>query len=71
MDLSPEEMKEAGISRVECPECATTRSLDTEGATVRFPPQDKRKTSTPSREARWVLQRTVWKLDGERKGEPR
>jgi KaiC/GvpD/RAD55 family RecA-like ATPase len=71
IDLSPGEMKETGISRVECPECATTRSLSTEGSQVRFPPHDKRKTRTPSREERWVRQGTSWKLDGARKGEPR
>ena len=62
IDLSPEEMKKAGISRVECPECATTRSLDIEGSQVRFPPHDKRKTRTPSREERWVMQGTGWRL---------
>jgi hypothetical protein len=67
MDLSPEEMKGAGISRVECPECATTRSLATGDATLRFPPRDKRKTSMPSRETRWDLRGTVWKLDAREK----
>ena len=62
IDLSPEEMKKAGISRVECPECATTRILDIEGSHVRFPPHDKRKTRTPSREERWVMQGTGWRL---------
>ncbi len=62
IDLSPAAMKESGISRVECPECATTRRLASAGAQVRFPPHDKRKTRTPSREERWVMQATVWKL---------
>jgi hypothetical protein len=62
IDLSPEEMKEARISRVECPECATTRSLDILGKTVRFPPHDRRKTSTPSREERWIRHGIAWTL---------
>lgn len=62
IDLSPKGMQVAGVTRVECPECAATRSLNTLGKTVRFPPHEKRKTSTPSREERWVMQGTVWKL---------
>lgn len=62
IDLSLKEMMEAGITRVECPECAAKRSLNTLGKTVRFPPHEKRKTSTPSREERWVMQGTAWKL---------
>jgi hypothetical protein len=62
--LSPQAMQEAGISRVECPQCATMRSLSTQGETVRFPPHDKRKTSTPHRDARWVQRGTNWELVG-------
>lgn len=62
LDLPPKEMKEAGGWRVECPECSTTRRLNPSRKTVRFPPHEKRKTSTPSREDRWVMQGTVWKL---------
>ncbi len=63
--LSPQAMQEAGISRVECPQCAAMRSLSTQGETVRFPPHDKRKTLTPHRDSRWVQHGTAWELVGE------
>src|SRR5215469_4437266 len=50
IELSPRQMTEAGVLRVECPECLTMRALTPQGATVRFPPNDKRKTRTPHRE---------------------
>jgi AAA domain len=63
--LSPQTMQEAGVSRVECPHCAAMRALSMQGETVRFPPHDKRKTSTPHRERRWVQRGTAWELVGE------
>jgi len=47
LDLLPQAMQAAGVSKVECPICATTRSLNFRGKTVRFPPHEKRKTRTP------------------------
>jgi DNA polymerase III delta prime subunit len=60
--LVPAAMREAGVAKVECPECTTMRSLPLRGETVRFPPHDKRKTRTPPREARWVQRGTTWEL---------
>jgi len=62
--LVPAAMREAGVAKVECPECTTRRSLPLRGETVRFPPHDKRKTRTPPREARWVKRGTTWELVG-------
>lgn len=62
IELSARQMAEAGVSRVECPECLTMRALTPQGATVRFPPHDKRKTRTPHREMRWIRHGTVWTL---------
>jgi DNA polymerase III delta prime subunit len=62
--LVPAAMREAGVAKVECPECTTMRSLPLRGETVRFPPHDKRKTRTPPREARWVQQGTTWAVLG-------
>ncbi len=52
IELSARQMAEAGVSKVECPECLTMRALTPQGATVRFPPHDKRKTRTSHREVR-------------------
>jgi hypothetical protein len=62
IDISPEQMKETGISLVECPDCAGTRSLPFSGRTIRFPSHPKRKTSTPNEDERWVKRNAVWKL---------
>jgi hypothetical protein len=62
--LVPAAMREAGVAKVECPECTTMWSLPLRGETVRFPPHDKRKTRTPPREARWVQQGTTWAVVG-------
>jgi hypothetical protein len=60
--LVPAAMREAGVAKVECPECTTMRSLPLRGETVRFPPHDKRKTRTPAREARWIKHGAAWEL---------
>jgi AAA domain len=60
--LVPAAMQEAGVAKVECPECATRRSLPLRGETVRFPPHAKRKTRTAPREARWVKRGTAWEV---------
>lgn len=62
--LLPTAMREAGVAKVECPECTTMRSLPLRGETVRFPPHDKRKTRTPAREARWIKRGAAWELVG-------
>jgi AAA domain len=62
IELSAGQMAEAGVSKVECPECLTMRALTPQGAMVRFPPHDKRKTRTPHREVRWIRHGTVWTL---------
>ena len=56
------EMRNAGILKVECPECLAVRSLTPQGETVRFPSHDPRKTRTPNREARWVRREGAWEL---------
>jgi hypothetical protein len=62
LSLSPRQMAEAGVSRIECPECLAMPALTPQGATVRFPPHDKRKTRSPHREVRWIKRGTVWTL---------
>ncbi len=62
IELSASQVAEASVSKVECPECLTMRALTPQGATVRFPPHDKRKTRTPHREVRWIRRGAVWEL---------
>jgi hypothetical protein len=62
IDISPEQMKGTGISLVECPDCAGTRSLSFSGHTFRFPSHPRRKTNTPNQDERWVKRDSVWRL---------
>lgn len=65
IDVPARTMRDAGVLRVECPECLTMRGLTPQGETVRFPPHDQRKTRTPHREARWVRREGAWELAGQ------
>jgi hypothetical protein len=51
---------ESGIALVECPGCASTRTLEPRGGVLRFKSHDKRKTNTPNTEPRWVKRETDW-----------
>src|SRR2546428_2644008 len=45
---------ESGVTLVECPDCACTRTLEPRGGVLRFKSHDKRKTTTPNTERRWA-----------------
>ena len=63
ISISLKHMRDAGILKVECPECLSMRgNMTLQGETIRFPSHDPRKTRTPNREARWVRQEQVWIL---------
>jgi hypothetical protein len=62
IDLSAAQMAEVGISKVECPTCATLRTIQPRGDTVRFPAHPKRKTTRPTTEPRWINDGTTWRL---------
>jgi hypothetical protein len=62
LSLSVAQMVEAGVTKVECPECATVRTLQPRGATVRFPSHQRRKTRTPRSETRWIRSGEAWTI---------
>ena len=71
VEIEPRRFLESGIKLVECPNCASTRSLSPRNGVLRFPSHDKRKTHTPHAERRWVRGKTTWEVVGaERKRVP-
>ena len=46
--------QESGVTLVECPDCACTRTLEPHGGVLRFKSHNKRKTTTPNTERRWA-----------------
>ena len=46
--------RESGVDLVECPDCASTRTLEPYGGVLRFKSHNKRKTTTPNTERRWA-----------------
>jgi len=60
--LSVAQMVESGVTKVECPECATVRTLQPRGATVRFPSHQRRKTRTPRSDTRWIREGEAWTI---------
>jgi hypothetical protein len=63
-EISVRKMRDAGVLKVECPECLSMRGLTPQGETVQFPSHNPRKTRTPNREARWVKREQAWELAG-------
>jgi hypothetical protein len=57
--------QESGVSLVECPDCASTRTLEPHRGVLRFKSHDKRKTTTPNTGQRWAMRETIWKVIGE------
>ena len=55
---------DSGIGRVECPDCACTRTLTPQGGVLLFKSHDKRKTSTPNTGPRWARVETDWDVVG-------
>ena len=49
---------DSGVTLVECPDCARTRSLSPSKGVLRFPSHDKRKTRTPNTDQRWAMEQT-------------
>lgn len=57
--------QESGVTLVECPDCACTRTLEPHGGILRFKSHHKRKTTAPNTEPRWAREKTDWDVVGE------
>ncbi len=55
---------ESGIVHVECPDCASMRTLEPHSGILRFKSHDKRKTTTPNTGQRWAKGETDWGVVG-------
>lgn len=64
IEIALRNMRDAGILKVECPECLSLRGMTPQGETIRFPSHDSRKTRTPNRETRWIRSEGTWELVG-------
>jgi hypothetical protein len=64
VSIEPKRFLESGVRLVECPNCASTRSLSPRSGVLRFPSHDKRKTRTPNTDQRWTLEQTIWEVVG-------
>lgn len=62
VEIEAKRFLESGIKLVECPYCASTRSLSPRNGILRFPSHDKRKTRTPNTDQRWAMGETIWKV---------
>lgn len=56
--------RESAVDLVECPDCASTRTLEPHDEVLRFKSHDKRKTSTPHTGQRWAKMETDWDVVG-------
>jgi hypothetical protein len=64
VEIEAKRFLESGVALVECPDCACTRTLQPRGGVLRFKSHDKRKTTTPNTELRWVKRETDWEVVG-------
>jgi hypothetical protein len=64
VEIEAKRFLESGIKLVECPNCASTRSLSPRNGALRFPSHDKRKTRTPNTDQQWARCETVWGVVG-------
>src|SRR5438552_7145687 len=64
VEIEPKRFLESGIKLVECPNCASTRSLSPRNGVLRFPSHDQRKTTTPNSGQRWARIDSDWDVVG-------
>ncbi len=64
VEIEAKRFLESGIKLVECPNCASTRSLSPRNGVLRFPSHDQRKTTTPVTSQRWARIDSDWDVVG-------
>lgn len=62
VDLSPARLTQAGISKLQCPECSAMWTARIRGTTVIFPPHPPRTTRVGQSVSRWIKQGGAWEL---------
>jgi hypothetical protein len=62
IDLASDAFIQAGVSKVECPDCGAMRTVRVQRNTVTFPSHPKRRTGTPGPGRRWIRRATAWEL---------
>ena len=60
VSLTPAQLQQAGISKLQCPECSATWAARLRGDTVVFPAHPKRSTRMSQDIPRWIKQGTTW-----------
>jgi hypothetical protein len=60
--LSPAQLREAAVAKLQCPECSATRAARLRGDTVLFPAHAPRSTKMTQNIARWIKHESGWLL---------
>jgi DNA polymerase III delta prime subunit len=60
--LSPAQLRDAAVAKLQCPECSATRAARLRGDTVLFPPHAPRATKMTQNIARWIKHESGWIL---------
>jgi hypothetical protein len=60
--LSAAQLRQAAVTKLQCPECSATRTARLRGDTVLFPAHPPRATKRPQEIARWIQHASGWLL---------
>jgi len=60
--LSPAQLRQAAVAKLQCPECSATRTARLRGDTVLFPAHPPRTTKMTQDIARWIKHASGWSL---------
>jgi len=58
------QIREAGVSRFECPTCLAVRDIPPKGGRIKFPWHPRRTTTIPNHGKRWVRRASIWEPAG-------
>ncbi len=62
VDLSPARLTQAGIAKLQCPECGAMWTARIRGTVVSFPPHPPRSTRVVQTISRWIKRGGAWEL---------